>query len=105
MLFSIHLLDVAHKSGKGFGIGIARGVAEGAQGLDRANDGNGFTFVDLNSRKSRVVLLDPDRRVTRSAIFPTAKPENDEAQIVLSRFGDDSIELGVVEFALFRRSE
>jgi hypothetical protein len=40
---------VAHESGKGFGVGIDGGFAEGAQGFKRTDDGNSFAFVDLNA--------------------------------------------------------
>ena len=102
VLFAVYFLDVVHQSGKGFGVGRHSGFAEGAQGFERTNDGNGFAFVDLNTREAGKVLLDPVRRVTRCAVLPTAEPEDDEAQMILPRLCDHAIERGVVELALFR---
>src|ERR1039458_10122786 len=79
---AVDRLDVAHEGAKGARVGIARGVAEGAEDLDA------FPGAEADARESPKVLLDPIGSVAGEAILPTAEPEEHQLEIVAARFLD-----------------
>ena len=68
MLLAVYLFDVPHQGGKGASIGVAVGIAKGAEQLDA------FTARDLGARETLEVLLHPVGRVAGKAVLPASEP-------------------------------
>ena len=85
--------DVPHQGAKGARIRVPAGVAERAQQL------NALTAFDLDPREPFVVLLDPERRVARQTVLPTAKPQEHQFQAIAARFLDEAVHQREIEVA------
>ena len=85
MLAAIHFLDVLHQCPECAGVGIARGIAQGAEQF------HALAVLQLDPRVALVVLLDPVGDVAGQPVFPTAEPQEHQLQAVLAGFLDETI--------------
>ena len=79
---------MAHERAEGARIGIARGVAEGAEEF------HAFAGPQADAREALKVLLDPIGSVAGKAVLPTAEPEEHQLQIVAAGFVDYTVHQG-----------
>ena len=90
---AVHFLDVPHQGRKGVRIGVAVGIAEGAEHFDA------LTARDLGAREALEILLEPVGRVAGRTVLPGGEPQKHEVQVVTPRIPDDAIRHSEVELA------
>ncbi len=94
MLLAIDFAQMAHQRGERAGVGLPVGFANRRKDLGR------LARTDSDAGKARIIALDPERDVARHAIFPTAKPEDNQPQVVLARLAKQAIDQREIELAL-----
>ena len=80
-----------HERGEGVDVGFEARFAEGRERKQWSAVGLG------GERKALGIALDPLGRVAGAAVFPGAKPEEHEMEIVGAGAFEEGIDLGVVE--------
>ncbi len=93
VLIGVYLAEMAHDGGEGAGVGIAVVFAEGGE------DFEGFAVGVFDAGEAGLVGFDPFGGEVGEAVFPTAHPEEDEAEVVIAGALELLIDDGEVEVA------